>query len=1419
MKKLISTILCLVMILTITPLEIFAEGIKNNKKEADKSTSYSTAIINLDNSDEKSVQKAKSVLLSASEKNADATAIPSDDSRLSEKYLMMYSVPNAYFSAENNGGELNSNVFNNVFDRNWNTLWRSNSEQINGFTNTIDVTFNSVVSIDRIIYGADTYGGRGYPTKLKISFANNTENYTNEITISSTTTSNIVIFDLGKTYECTKIQFEWLDCPKNHRYEASAREIIFLQHETVQTQAIDNLFSDYNCFTLNEKYNSALAIEELEQSLKSNINYDTYFKSQIDRAKNILNGELVYNPKYEFSTSPENSDVTKILQHGGIRSYAQNTLRLAWFGIDRQTTGLYAKKGDIIKVYVDADENENCLPTLSLTQHYRTANTWKKDYTLKKGLNLITVPDFGANAHTSPKVAGGGPVYISNPYTADEQGAVKVYIENTYSFPVYRKLDENSSENEKKAAVTEFLNELKEYCSNGFVEGEYPLDLIELQSDHCLMTVKASLAENMYITSAGEDIYRVQNNLENYDAYMERLLEFEGITLNKNNRYYDVKNEYLNINFRACQATGVLAYATSERVGLLNDSWQNTVLYSTGIGRGWGLTHEIGHTLDMHYDRVKHELTNNMLSKYNETALGGGDGTRGDFNADIENLSSDRKDYTQSSYLNSNMYNYCIWWHLESYSPGYWGTLANMYRYYPQECDKQELALINTLDKDEKQVYYSSLILGIDLGYYYERYGFKIYGNKQFTEATATDNYKTLMANAVNDGRIDNKSKPRFWYLDEKQYNIVVASDGVNTLEKAFQSNEQTVIKSIEKTENGYSLIMPAITDSNTLLGYEIYEGQSVDSAQVIGFSKTGVYIDSTVYEENYTPKYWVKAYNRDLTSSAISNPSVVNEKSIVCTIGENKYSTLKDAVKNASDGDTIVVLSDIIETGIVIDKNITITVDDNISSVTHYRGSEGSLFTINENCTLTINGNGKLILDGNSVSQKYPLVNISKSAVLNIDSVTLQNSINSAKGGAIYVDGAKLNATNCNFINNSAANGGAIAAGVPAGRITIDKCIFKNNNATQSGGAIHTVATIDITKSEFSDNFAKNGGAICNTDGGVIRIYSNTLFKSNNAENGGAVWINGLTNINNTKFVSNSATSNGGGIYYTTTVNTRSLSVENSIFEKNSCSDLGNEIYADINSNVAKITLSSITIETSSCLQSSIYIAKGKAIINTLNLLSIGISNAQSVELSKNSNNVILTSDNGCILEFSNADIDTNYIFPNIQIGSNKRILGRNIDKLQTGNLSIENVNGFEHTESDWFIDKDATCTEIGNKHTECTVCKKTLNTETIDKLNHSESDWIIDTEATCTNEGSEHKICTECETEIEVRVIPATGHNDSNGDGYCDTCDEYIADKLCSCMCHSTNSFTKFIWKILSFFYKIFGTNKSCSCGIKHY
>ena len=112
------------------------------------------------------------------------------------------------------------------------------------------------------------------------------------------------------------------------------------------------------------------------------------------------------------------------------------------------------------------------------------------------------------------------------------------------------------------------------------------------------------------------------------------------------------------------------------------------------------------------------------------------------------------------------------------------------------------------------------------------------------------------------------------------------------------------------------------------------------------------------------------------------------------------------------------------------------------------------------------------------------------------------------------------------------------------------------------------------------------------------------------------------------------------------------------------------------------------------------------------------------------------------------------------------------------------------------WIVDKEATATEKGSKHEECTVCsykKAAVDIPKIDSHNHNygtewkydetnhwhecedgeKADitahnfkWIVDKEATATEKGSKHEECTVCGYKKTAVDIPATGVGISSDD-----------------------------------------------------
>ncbi len=108
------------------------------------------------------------------------------------------------------------------------------------------------------------------------------------------------------------------------------------------------------------------------------------------------------------------------------------------------------------------------------------------------------------------------------------------------------------------------------------------------------------------------------------------------------------------------------------------------------------------------------------------------------------------------------------------------------------------------------------------------------------------------------------------------------------------------------------------------------------------------------------------------------------------------------------------------------------------------------------------------------------------------------------------------------------------------------------------------------------------------------------------------------------------------------------------------------------------------------------------------------------------------------------------------------------------------------------------------------CSLCGKVVVTE----CTHSYHPFV--TPPTCTSNGYTTYICQICNSTYIADETAATGHNYQNG--VCTNCGDDRTEN-CSCKCHSKSFITKFIWKVLRFFYKLLRMKKYCECGAIHY
>jgi predicted outer membrane repeat protein len=167
----------------------------------------------------------------------------------------------------------------------------------------------------------------------------------------------------------------------------------------------------------------------------------------------------------------------------------------------------------------------------------------------------------------------------------------------------------------------------------------------------------------------------------------------------------------------------------------------------------------------------------------------------------------------------------------------------------------------------------------------------------------------------------------------------------------------------------------------------------------------------------------------------------------------------------------------------------------------------------------------------------------------MDLDHVSIRNSLASISGGAIaaFAD-VSLNIANSSFVNNLAANGGAIATRAV---VNVTNTSFVNNNASGGeGGAIQSYEqNLRITDSSFSGNGARFGGAVFKGNA-QAEIRSSTFSNNSSLDDGGAIHarIDAFLGTFDSDFRGNSAGRDGGAVF------ARSIySSDRSIYAQNS--------------------------------------------------------------------------------------------------------------------------------------------------------------------------------------------------------------------------------------------------------------------------
>ncbi|MDB4158045.1 DUF5011 domain-containing protein [bacterium] len=231
----------------------------------------------------------------------------------------------------------------------------------------------------------------------------------------------------------------------------------------------------------------------------------------------------------------------------------------------------------------------------------------------------------------------------------------------------------------------------------------------------------------------------------------------------------------------------------------------------------------------------------------------------------------------------------------------------------------------------------------------------------------------------------------------------------------------------------------------------------------------------------------------------------------------ENAFTTVNNAVVAASDGDTIIIVGAISQTGQVgVGKSISF-VGQSDATIT---GASARMYVIN-------------------------------------------------------AAGKTISFTNITFQDATTTNPGAVITITQNSDLTLTGCVFKNNISTaNNGGAILAGGTgvLTITNSLFDGNSANRGGAVAITTGGRQLIVTGSTFVNNTATSidGGALYLtanNSLSSITNTTIFNNQVNntqdqSKGAGVRIE---GTRPFTIQNSLiygnFVTNGTTDLPSDL------------------------------------------------------------------------------------------------------------------------------------------------------------------------------------------------------------------------------------------------------------------
>ncbi len=716
-----------------------------------------------------------------------------------------------------------------IVDNNYATYWQANTWDTGGFnkfyegpTITFDkeykINYLDIVPLDDTasLFYAKVYGYNGNeiitPSSTSISKRTNKDGAIYyRVTFDPITTQNLQI-NLAN-YAATG---------KN-----AIREIYFYEYDSLEDD-VDNLFKDDLHVELKENVG-----EQEIATLEARANTLDEKSGEYHPYKDIVLQELAYARELLNDTAV--MDAVEV--DTNISTENDKNAGFAMTIGDLQPLGVTAKAGDSIVVYVGSSRNDR-LPQLVFTQYHGEANAWMKTINLKKGRNVITVPNI---VQTSD---AGGQIYVRYPYGKDEKNPVnvKVRVSGGTKIP-YLDIHNLNDENTKKEKIKTYLENLKSYVNTldktditnnvlNATDIATKRGLLSLAADNVLNGI-TNKCENL-----DDQVNKVYNSLEAFDEMIDLFYRHKGFEENPQNPKDKIPSGRINVRYMR-MFDGAFMYAGGYHIGieygsipdLMNGqkATNNDGLIDTFGYFGWGISHEVGHQINQ--GSIAHaEVTNNVFALLAQTA-DDVDEARIEplYETIYQKVTSGTKGKSSNVFVTLGMY-----WQLHlAYDDNKTFDDTNSIYSRMNKILRDHNIVYDT--KDDLLIIAASKAANKNLINFFEHWGL-----------TASETTKEHLKD------LEEETRP-IWYLNDNARRF-----RINNGTKLKNGELKAFIASNDNEKREVTLSLSVDNDEEKVLGYEIKR-----NGVVIGFTAKNTYVDELGTLNNRALEYEVTAYDK----------------------------------------------------------------------------------------------------------------------------------------------------------------------------------------------------------------------------------------------------------------------------------------------------------------------------------------------------------------------------------------------------------------------------------------------------------------------------------------------------------------------------------------------------------------------------